>query len=426
MSWRPTAALIRVSVLPAAIAVLAVLARRADLLLLAAPLALAGVPLVLPPFGQPRVAMSLPELTVNEDSRVRAVLTVSDTARVQTLSYVLATPDWVGPAHGGRVAVVVRADGADRLAVGVPLWARRWGYSAVGPGTATLSACAGLLRADLPIAQTRVRVLPITARYKGTQTLPHPRGVVGLHRSTRPGEGSELIGIRRFTAGDRIRRINWRTSLRSNELHVNATATDRDATVQVLFDARFDAGTSGGAGGQSSGIDRGVRATAALSAFYLGLGDRVGLVTYAAQARVLTARAGRVQWERILTALLETSAPRAVGAEPALPIPPNLDPRALVLVVTPLVGRHIFTQAAVLARSGHSVVVIDTLADEALPINSDAWTAPVNDLWRKERAVRIRQLTDLGLPIAAWEGNGSLDAVLRELARAASRTGARR
>src|SRR5205807_11664 len=153
------------------------------------------------------------------------------------------------------------------------------------------------LRADLPVAATRVRVLPMSAPYRGTETVPHSRGVVGLHRSTRAGEGSELIGIRAFAAGDRIRRINWRTSLRSNELHVNATATDRDAAVQVLLDARFDAGTSGGAGGQSSGIDRAVRATAALSAFYLGLGDRVGLVTYAGQPRVLTARAGHVQWE---------------------------------------------------------------------------------------------------------------------------------
>jgi len=426
MTWHPTAALARVSVLPAAIAVLAVLARRPDLLVLAAPLGLAAVPLVRRPAGQPRVALTLPERTVNEDSDVRATISVTNTGGAQTIAYVLATPDWVRPRSGGRVAVMLRADGRERLGVGVPLWAARWGHSALGPGTATVSACGGLLRAVLAIAETRIRVLPVSARYRGTQTLPHPRGVVGLHRSVRAGEGSELIGIRAFAPGDRIRRINWRTSLRSNELHVNATATDRDAVVQVLLDARFDAGTSGGAGGPASGIDRAVRATAALSAFYLGLGDRVGLVTYAGQARVLPARAGRVQWERILTALLDTSVLRAAGAEPALPIPPSLDARSLVLLVTPLVGRHIFTQAAVLARTGHRVVVIDTLPEEGPPTNSEPWTAAVNELWLQERAVRIRQLTDLGMPVAPWQGNGSLDAVLRELARAASRTGARR
>src|SRR3954453_7742384 len=310
MSWRPTAALVRVSVLPAAIAVLAVLARRAELLVIAAPLGLAAVPLVRRPAARPRVALSLPERTVNEDADVPATISITGTTGVQTVAFVLATPDWVLPPTVGCVAAVLRADGRDRIAVGLALSARRWGHSALGPGTVTVSACGGLLRADLAIAGRRLRVLPMSARYRGTQTLPHPRGVVGLHRSVRAGEGSELIGIRRFAPGDRIRRINWRTSLRSNELHVNATATDRDAVVQILLDARYDAGVSGGVGGQASGIDRAVRASAAMAAFYLGLGDRVGLVTYAGQARVLSARAGRGQWKRFIAGLLEPWAPR--------------------------------------------------------------------------------------------------------------------
>jgi len=426
VSWQPTAALMRVTVLPAAIALLAVLARRPEILLLAAPLALSAVPLARRPAPQPLAELVLPERTVNEDAQTRAVLTIAGAAGVQTVVHTLATPDWVRPPDGSRVEVVLRPDGSDRVAFRLSLSARRWGYSAVGPGTVTLSACAGLLRLDQDIAESRVRVLPISARYSGTQVLPHARGAVGLHRSTRTGDGSELIGIRRFAPGDRIRRINWRTSLRSNELHVNATATDRDAVVQILLDARYDAGVSGGVGGQASGIDRAVRASAAMAAFYLGLGDRVGLVTYAGQARVLSARAGRGQWERVIAGLLETSAPRLPGAEPAMNIPPNLDPRALILLVSPLVGRLVFTQAAALARGGHSVVVVDTLPDEALPTNAEPWTAPVNELWRLERAIRIRQLTELGLPVVPWQGNGSLDAVLRDLARAATRAGVRR
>ena len=175
------------------------------------------------------------ERTVNEDADVPATVSITGATGVQTVAFVLATPDWVRPPSGDCVAAVLRADGRDRTAVVLPLSARRWGHSALGPGTVTVSACGGLLRADLTVAETRLRVLPMSARYRGTQTLPHPRGVVGLHRSVRAGEGSELIGIRRFAPGDRIRRINWRTSLRSNELHVNATATDRDAVVQALL-----------------------------------------------------------------------------------------------------------------------------------------------------------------------------------------------
>ena len=119
-----------------------------------------------------------------------------------------------------------------------------------------------------------------------------------------------------------------------------------------------------------------MRATAALAAFYLGLGDRVGLVAAAASTRVLQARTGRGQLERVLTALLGTSAPGPGGVEPRLTVPPDLDPRALVLVVSPLVGRAVFEQVAGLSRAGHAVVVVDTLPPDALPADGDPWTAP--------------------------------------------------
>src|SRR3954466_4107101 len=121
MIWRPTAALVRVSVLPAAIAVLAVLARRADLLLIAAPLGLAAVPLVRRPVGQPRVALSLPERTVNEDAEVPATIAITGTTGVQTVSLVLATPDWLRPPSGDCVVAVLRADGRERIPVGLTL-----------------------------------------------------------------------------------------------------------------------------------------------------------------------------------------------------------------------------------------------------------------------------------------------------------------
>jgi uncharacterized protein (DUF58 family) len=272
----------------------------------------------------------------------------------------------------------------------------------------------------------RVRVLPLSARYAGTALVPRPRGAVGLHRSPRLGEGTELAGIRPFAPGDRIRRVNWRTTLRTGELQVNATTTERDAAVLLLLDARYDAGRSGGLHGAASGVDVAVRAAAALAAFYLGLGDRVGLVAYAAANRVLPSRTGRGQLERVLTALLDTSAPRAAGSEPRLPLPPDLDPRALVLVVSPLVGRLVFEQVAALSRAGHTVVVVDTLPPGAVPADGDPWTGPVTALWLLERATRTEQLRALGVPVLPWRGSGGLDAVLLDLTRAAARGGGRR
>jgi uncharacterized protein (DUF58 family) len=431
VTWEPTAALWRVTVLPAALVLLAVLTRRPDLLVLAAPLALAGVPLALRPTGTPEVHVRLDGDRVLEGAPVQLAVTVEGATGAQTLAVTAATPDGVRPADGGQVVVVRRASGDGTAVLAVALTAQRWGRASVGPGDLTLSACGGLLRAGpIPVPAQRTAVLPLSARYAGTGLLPRPRGNVGLHRSRRLGEGTDLAGVRPFAPGDRMRRINWRTSLRSGELRagelqVNATTTDRDAEVVVVLDARFDAGTRG-VDGRASGVDVAVRAAAALTAFYLGLGDRVGLVAYAAGSRTVPAGAGRGQLDRLLGALLDTSAPRAGGGEPRLPPPPGLDPRALVLVVSPLVGRYVFEQAAVLSRAGHAVVVVDTLPADAVPAGGGPWTAPVTRLWLLERATRIGQLQSLGVPVVGWHGSGTLDAVLLQLSRAAARSGGRR
>jgi uncharacterized protein (DUF58 family) len=326
----------------------------------------------------------------------------------------------VRPASGRRVAaaIPVEADGTAVLDLG--LRAERWGRSEVGPAVVTLSAAGGLLRwGPVPVPARRLAVLPLAERYRGAELMPRARGNVGVHASRRLGDGMELTGIRPFAPGDRMRRINWRISLRTGELHVNATTTERDADVVLLLDARYDAGRSGGIDGSASGVDVAVRATAALAAFYLGTGDRVGLVTYTGGTRQLPAKAGRNQLHRLLQGLLDVSGPRQAGSEPALPEPVGVDPRALVIVVSPLVGRLVFDRAAALARAGHSVIAVDTLPDELGSEEPDAWSAPVLRMWRLERATRITQLRDLGVPVVPWRGSGSLDGVLVDLARAA-------
>jgi len=47
-------------------------------------------------------------------------------------------------------------------------------------------------------------------------------------------------------------------------------------------------------------------------------------------------------------------------------------------------------------------------------------------LWRLQRATRLHRLAELGVPIVPWRGEGSLDLVLRDLARAGSAPRVRR
>ncbi len=106
----------------------------------------------------------------------------------------------------------------------------RWGRHEVGPAHAYAVAADGLL---LSGARAHARRLPSGLPHPGAvprrQTMPRSAALVGLHRSRRPGEGGELAGVRRYAPGDRLRRVDWRVTLRTGEPHVAATWSDRDA-----------------------------------------------------------------------------------------------------------------------------------------------------------------------------------------------------
>src|SRR5207245_5177576 len=122
---------------------------------------------------------------------------------------------------------------------------------------------------------------------------PRAAGLVGVHRSRRPGEGGELAGVRMFAPGDRLRRIDWRVSLRTRQLHVAATLSDRDAEVVLILDVLHEAGRSGGIGGARSVLDTTVRAAAAIAEHYLHRGDRRSFLQYGFPLRRLPAARGR-------------------------------------------------------------------------------------------------------------------------------------
>src|SRR6266545_3244860 len=61
--------------------------------------------------------------------------------------------------------------------------------------------------------------------------------------------------VRQYSPGDRLRRIDWRVTLRTRQLHVVATLSDRDAEVVLLLDVLSEAGRSGGIGGAASVLD---------------------------------------------------------------------------------------------------------------------------------------------------------------------------
>src|SRR6201999_1825857 len=61
----------------------------------------------------------------------------------------------------------------------------------------------------------RRAVLPPVLPMPGGPLPPRSTGLVGAHRSRRPGDGIELRDVRPYQPGDRLRGVDWRTTLRA-------------------------------------------------------------------------------------------------------------------------------------------------------------------------------------------------------------------
>jgi len=395
---------------------------RVDLVLLATPFALGTAWALRRRPGLP------PQLEITgggfavEGGDVTGVVSVGnpDTVTYDLAVLRIAVSFWLSLADSERphVVTVPPRRAADLVLAGS---ARRWGRHPLGPAGATVFACGGLLCAvPEPALPAAVPVYPIAEPFDADEAMPRAAGLVGAHRSRRPGEGGELAGVRMYAPGDRLRRVDWRVTLRTGELHVAATLSDRDAEVVLLLDVLCDAGRSEGVGGSASVLDTTVRAAAAVAAHYLHRGDRVSLVEYGQQARRLAPGSGRRQLLRVLEWLLEVRP----GARHTDDLPPEwalygVPTNTLIVVLTPLVDARSGPVLARLARSGRYVLAVDTLPPNVAAPRIGAYAEIAYRLWRLEREQTVDALREHGVPVVPWVGAGSLDQVLRDISRMA-------
>lgn len=420
--WVPTRAFGRAVLLTGLLLVLGVALGRVDLVLIATPFAVgAAVGLRRRPTSAPEVIIEADDAHTVEGGDVTAGLAVVNPDKIAYDLVVVRTKvsPWLDLPQSDR-PFVVRV-GADQ-ATGLDLsgTARRWGRHDLGPAAARAAACGGLLACRPGLTEARgVRVYPVTEPFRAVEAMPRAAGLVGNHRSRRPGEGGELAGVRVFAPGDRLRRIDWRVSLRTRSLHVASTLSDRDAEVLLLLDVLGEAGVSGGLNGSASVLDTTVRAAAAIAEHYLHRGDRVSLLEYGSAARRLRAATGRRQYLTVLEWLLDVEAcsdEQVATADHGLQY---VSPNALVVVLTPLVDPRSADLLARLAQSGRFLVAVDTLPELTAPPERGNWTLLAFRLWQMERENTLGQLREHGVPVVPWAGAGSLDVVLRDVARLA-------
>ncbi|WP_454856128.1 DUF58 domain-containing protein [Promicromonospora soli] len=264
--------------------------------------------------------------------------------------------------------------------------------------------------------------------------LPLPlrlRGLTGPHSSRRLGDGSELRDIHPFTPGDRLRRIDWRTTARRSPeldtLYVRRTYSSAEASAVLVVDSRDEVGpdlrTWRGYGtlrvDEPTSLDLARHAAASVAQALVEAGDRVGLEDLARRRRPLPPASGRRHLRRVVHGLA-LAHPKDRATEHQVR-PPQVPADAVVYLFTTVLDDAPLHLVRTWRTKGHPVIVIDTLPDLHPVIEHHLWIA-----WRitrLEREDRLAALDREGVPVVRWAGSERDKAAVRfeALARAAQR-----
>ncbi|APU12838.1 MULTISPECIES: DUF58 domain-containing protein [Actinoalloteichus] len=337
-------------------------------------------------------------------------------------------------AEAGETVHVLPGDGGPWR---VELPRRRWGEAVeMRPDHLFAGPDAVIVYGPVTGIEVRRIVLPPIVALPAGPLPPRAAGLVGVHRSAQPGDGTELRDIRPFRAGDRLRRIDWRVSARSGAFddtrgaagwHVRERHAEADAEVVLAVDTRVDVGAEMGewmahsaARSTTGSLDATVRAASALAAAYLRQGDRVGLIDLGRPQLSVPCAAGRRQLLRLRGALVTSARQAGWAAQPILS-PRQVPAGAVLIVLSPFLDDAVVTLTGQAVRRG-LVFGVDVLP---APLSADAstpWGEAVRTVLSLEHAGRLRALAERGVRVVEWDSDGaSAMAVLRGARRRGGR-----
>ncbi|MFI8523705.1 DUF58 domain-containing protein [Promicromonospora sukumoe] len=281
------------------------------------------------------------------------------------------------------------------------------------------------------VGGTRRLVLPAAAPL-GRLPLPRRlRGLTGPHSARRLGDGAELRDIHPFTPGDRLRRIDWRTTARRSPdldtLYVRRTYATAEATAMLVVDSRDDVGpdlrTWRGYGtlrvDEPTSLDLARHAAASVARALVEAGDRVGMEDLARRRRPLPPASGRRHLRRVLHGLALAHPTQRASVHRVRP--PQVPADAIVYLFSTVLDDEPLHLVRTWRAKGHPVVLVDTLPDVHRATASHlriAWR-----IARMEREDRLAALAGEGVPVVRWAGSERDKAAVRfeALARAAER-----
>jgi uncharacterized protein (DUF58 family) len=231
---------------------------------------------------------------------------------------------------------------------------------------------------------------------------------LGLRNARLPGQGTEFERLREYSPDDEYRRINWKATARRHRPITAEYQTERSQNIVAVLDT--------GRMMQSpvaeiAKLDYAVNAVLLLAYVATGLGDRVGLLTFADEVgQYVRPLAGRGQFYRMLELLYR------VEAQPVEPdyrralsyLALQQRRRALVVIFTDLSGgaslQALLTHLALLARQSLPLVV--TISDP--DVHATARQIPADSLAVYQRAAATTVLQERQIALESLQRQGVL------------------
>jgi uncharacterized protein (DUF58 family) len=416
MTWRVTPLALSLLTVTGCILSLAVLSARADVLVIALPLALVLATLARPPREPDYVLIRrLSRDRVFEDETVTVEVEVTARSAISLMELLDPLTAVAAVVSGHPLATIALRPGQTArwsYEIGYPLR----GIYDLGTVLVRIHDRWGMRTWERRHVETqRVRVHPRTAPLRSLPRPLRPKTSVGDYVSPVFGEGIEPGEIRQFAPGDRIRQVNWRASLRLGTLYVTQRHRERNADVVLMVDTLAQVGTP-----STTTLNAAVRAAGSLAAAYLARKDRVGLVVYGGLIDWVKPGSGRGHHHRLVHSLLRAEVVFTYVAKDLKLVPPRvLPPHAFVIAITSLLDRR-FTQAVLdLVARGFDLAVLVVSPVELVRATLDS--SPVDQLacrlWTLERRARLAEARRHGLPVVEWNPTMPLEVAVAGLDR---------
>jgi uncharacterized protein (DUF58 family) len=385
---------------------------RPELVALTAPFLLAlAVGLALATRPALDVSVHLDSGRALEGDEVAAHVVLSSATPVDRLDFYLRLPSGLELADGSN-PVALRLGRGERRELDFTVRAARWGGHVLGPAYVRARDPLGFLVWETTAAtRPELRVFP---REDVLRRVLQPRETqvfAGNEVSRRKGEGIEFADIRPWTAGDPLKRVNWRASARRDELWVNESHPERNTDVILFVDSFAEARHEG-----VGTLDLAARATATLVDAYIRRRDRVGLISFGGILRWLVPGSGLVQFYRIVDALLDTQIVLSYYWKEIDVIPRRtLPPKALVIALSPLLDRRSVGALLDLRARGYDLAVIDVSPVPFTPRPRGGLDAVAYDIWTLRRDALRHRLQRAGVAVVEWRDETPLQGVLEEV-----------